>query len=75
MLLHIVALLIWTSLTEKNSLEFSLSLLEDDKSGHSLLSISEFVEILDVLLTSTEEGANINKFIKFKNLHNNSLDL
>ena len=31
-----------------------------------MIIISEFVEILDVLLTSTEEGANVNKLTKFK---------
>ena len=41
-------------------------LLEDNKLGLSLLNISEFVEILDVLLISREEGANVNKLTKFK---------
>ena len=57
LLLRIVALLSWTSLSEKNSLELSLSLLEDDELVLPLLNTSEFVEILDVLLISTEEGA------------------
>ena len=64
--LCIVALLSSTSLSEEGSLELSLSLLEDDKLGISLLNISEFVEMLDVLLISTEEGANVNKLAKFK---------
>ena len=66
LLLRIVALLSWTSLSEKSSLELSLILLEDDKLGLSLLNISEFVKILDILLTSTEEVSNINKLTKFK---------
>ena len=66
LLLRIVELLSWTSLSEKGSLEISLILLKDDKLGLSLLNISEFVEILDVLLTSTEEGANVEKLTKFK---------
>ena len=57
LLLRIVALLSWTSLSEKSSLELSLSLLEDDELVLPLLNTSEFVEILDVLLISTEEGA------------------
>ena len=52
--------------SEKSSLELSLILLEDDKLGLSLLNISEFVEILDVLLTSAEEVSNINKLTKFE---------
>ena len=79
LLLRIVALLSWTSLFEKSLLELSLILLEKDKLGLSLLNILEFVEILDVLLTSTEEGANVNKLTKFKisgeKSHKNSLDL
>ena len=66
LLLRIVALLSWTSLSEKSSLELSLILLEVDKLGLSLIIISEFVEILDLLLTLTEEGANVNKLTKFK---------
>ena len=31
-----------------------------------MIIISEFVEILDVLLTSTEEGANVNELTKVK---------
>ena len=31
-----------------------------------MLNISEFVEVLDVLLISREEGANINKLTKFR---------
>ena len=41
-------------------------LLEDNKLGLSLLNISEFVEILDVLLISREEVAKVNKLTKFK---------
>ena len=66
LLLCIVALLSWTSVSKKNSLELSLILLQDDKLGLSLLNISEFVEILDVLLVSMEEGATVNKLTKFK---------
>ena len=66
LLLRIVALLIWTSLSEKSSLELSLILLEVDKLGLSLIVTSEFVKIIDVLLTLTEEGASVNKLIKFK---------
>ena len=65
-LLRVVALLSWTSLSEKGSLELSLILLKDGKLGLSLIIISEFAEILDVLLTSTEESANVNKLTKFK---------
>ena len=43
-----------------------LSLLQDHKLGLSLLNISEFVEILEALLISTEEGATVNKLTKFK---------
>ena len=52
--------------SEKSSLELLIILLEDNKLGLSLLNISEFVEILDVLLISREEGANVNKLTKFK---------
>ena len=41
-------------------------MLAVDKLGLSLHNISEFVEILDVLQISTEEGANVNKLAKFK---------
>ena len=41
-------------------------MLEVDKLGLSLIIISEFVEILDLLLTLTEEGANVNKLTEFK---------
>ena len=43
-----------------------LILLENDKLGLSLLNISKFVEILGILLTSMEEGANVYKLTKFK---------
>ena len=56
-----MALLSWTSFSKEQLLELSLSLLEGDKLGLSLLNISEFVEILEALLISTEEGANVNK--------------
>ena len=66
LLLHIVALLSRTSFSKERSLEFSLSLLEGDKLGLSLLNISEFIEILEALLISMEEGTNVNKLTKFK---------
>ena len=66
LLLRIVALLSWTSFSKGQLLELSLSLLEGDKLGLSLLNISEFTEILEALLISTEEGANVNKLTKFK---------
>ena len=75
----IVTLLIWTSLSKKSSLELSLILLEVDKLGLSLIVTSEFVKIIDVLLTLTEEGASVNKLNKFKifaeKLSQNSSDL
>ena len=61
-----LSLSLFLSLSKKSSLELSLILLEDDKLGLSLLNISEFAEILDVLPTSTEEGVNVNKLTKFK---------
>ena len=66
LLLRILALLSWTSFSKERSLELSLSLLEGDKLGFSLLNISEFVEILEALRILTEEGANVNKLTKFK---------
>ena len=66
LLLRTLALLSWTSFSKERSLELSLSLLEGDKLGFSLLNISEFVEILEALLISTKEGANVNKLTKFK---------
>ena len=61
LLLHIVALLSWTCFSKERSLDLSLSLLEGNKLVLSLLNISQFVQILEALLISTEEGANINK--------------
>ena len=56
-----VKLDLYLSLSKKRLLELSLTLLEDHKLGLSLVNISEFVEILDVLLISTEEGTNDSK--------------
>ena len=66
LLLRIVALVSWITFSKERSLELSLSLLEGDKLGLSLLNISEFVEILKALRILTEEGANVNKLTKFK---------
>ena len=41
-------------------------MLENNKLGLPLLNKSEFVEIIDTLLTLTEEDANVNKLTKFK---------
>ena len=66
LLLRIATLLSWTSFSKEQSLELSLSLLEGDKLGLSLLNISEFVEILEALLISMEEDANVNNLTKFE---------
>lgn len=42
-----------------------MSLVEVNKLGLSLPNISEFVEVLDVLLIPVEEGPNVNKSTKF----------
>ena len=57
----------------------TFSLLESNKLGLSLLNISEFVEVLDVFMMSTEEGPSVCKFTELKisgeTFHENPLDL
>ena len=57
----------------------TFSLLESNKSGLSLLNISEFGEILDVFMMSREEGPSVSKFTELKisgeTFHENPLDL